>query len=66
MPKLKTKKSVAKRFKITATGKAMRHHNSRAHLMRKKNAKRRRRLRLEAAARGADMKRVRAAMPYSF
>lgn len=31
MPKLKTKKSFAKRFKITATGKVLRKHQSSRH-----------------------------------
>lgn len=44
MPKLKTRKTVAKRFKITATGKLMRRSTSLNHLMRKKNKTRRRRL----------------------
>lgn len=31
MPKLKTKKTVAKRFRITATGKVMRQHGGKNH-----------------------------------
>src|SRR5262249_749295 len=38
----KTRKSVAKRFKITATGKVLRSHSSRRHLLSSKNAKRKR------------------------
>ena len=41
---IKTKKSVAKRFKITATGKVMRSRAGRRHLAQTKNAKRLRRL----------------------
>ena len=41
---IKTKKSVAKRFKITATGKVLRSHAGRRHLAQTKNAKRLRRL----------------------
>ncbi|MFL6545870.1 MAG: 50S ribosomal protein L35, partial [Candidatus Udaeobacter sp.] len=40
----KTRKSVAKRFKITARGKVMRAHSARRHLLSAKNAKRKRRL----------------------
>jgi ribosomal protein L35 len=41
---IKTKKSVSKRFKITATGKVLRFRAGRRHLAQTKNAKRRRRL----------------------
>ena len=41
---IKTKKSVAKRFKITGTGKVMRSHAGKRHLLQGKNSKRRRRL----------------------
>lgn len=44
MPKLKTRKTAAKRFKITAGGKILRRATSMNHLMRKKGATRRRRL----------------------
>src|SRR6185295_12028035 len=39
---IKTRKSVAKRFKITARGKVMRMHAGKRHLLQTKNAKRRR------------------------
>ena len=42
---IKTKKSVAKRFKITGTGKVLRRHAGNRHLAQTKNPKRRRRLR---------------------
>ncbi|HEX4646346.1 MAG TPA: 50S ribosomal protein L35, partial [Verrucomicrobiae bacterium] len=41
---IKTKKSVAKRFKITARGKVMRARAGKRHLLASKNAKRRRNL----------------------
>jgi large subunit ribosomal protein L35 len=41
---IKTKKSIAKRFKITGTGKVMHASPGRRHLLSTKNAKRRRRL----------------------
>ncbi|PHJ19461.1 ribosomal protein rpl35 [Cystoisospora suis] len=43
--KPRTRKSIAKRFKITATGKLLYRHSGRQHLMRKKQGQRRRRLR---------------------
>lgn len=44
MPKLKIRKSITRRFRITKTGKVMRRHGFRRHLNVKKSAKRRRRL----------------------
>ncbi len=44
MPKLKTRKTAAKRFKVSATGKLMRRSIGLNHLMRKKSLNRRRRL----------------------
>jgi large subunit ribosomal protein L35 len=44
MPKVKTRKSVAKRFKVTGTGKLMHRHTSRAHSMISKGPSRKRRL----------------------
>ena len=38
MGKIKTRKSAAKRFKITASGKVMFRHQMRRHLRRKKSA----------------------------
>lgn len=43
MPKMKTKKIVAKRFKITATGKVMHRVQGARHLRRKKSKSRQRR-----------------------
>ncbi len=44
MPKAKTKKSLAKRFKITGTGKLLRKQKGRSHLLAKKSSKRKRSL----------------------
>lgn len=43
MPKMKTKKIVKKRFKVTATGKLMHRVKGARHLRRKKNKSRQRR-----------------------
>jgi len=40
MPKLKTSTSITKRFKVTATGKLLRHKACRSHLLEKKSPKR--------------------------
>ena len=48
----KTKKSVAKRFKLTATGKVMRHQSMKRHILTKKAQSRKRRLRHEVEQTG--------------
>lgn len=45
MPKLKTKKAAAKRFKITGTGKLKRSKSNTQHILGKKSTKRKRNLR---------------------
>ncbi|NDF00950.1 MAG: 50S ribosomal protein L35, partial [Verrucomicrobia bacterium] len=60
---IKTKKSVAKRFKITGTGKILRSHAGRRHLLSTKNAKRRRRLGKLAVVSKTDEYRVLASLP---
>lgn len=45
MPKLKTKKAAAKRFKVTATGKVKHRSAGTSHLATRKSKKRRRQLR---------------------
>lgn len=44
MPKVKTKKAIKKRFKVTATGKLMRCKQGRRHILTKKTSKRKRQL----------------------
>ena len=62
---IKTKKSAAKRFKITATGKVLRARAGRRHLAQTKNAKRRRRLGKIAVLDKTDMYRITQCMPFS-
>ncbi len=45
MPKLKTKKAAAKRFKVTGTGKLKRRKSNTQHILGKKSRKRKRNLR---------------------
>ena len=45
MPKQKTHRGAAKRFKLTATGKVVRGHSMHSHILTKKSAKRKRKLR---------------------
>jgi large subunit ribosomal protein L35 len=56
---------VAKRFKITGTGKVMRAHAGRRHLLSTKNAKRRRRLRESVVVDPSDAYRVTQSLPFS-
>ena len=62
---IKTKKSVAKRFKITATGKVLRPRASRRHLMQTKNPKRRRSLRGTQLVHATDEYRIKQSLPFS-
>ena len=58
MRKLKTKKSAAKRFKVTGTGKIMRRHSHARHILTKKPRKRMRKLVSSALVSKADKARV--------
>jgi large subunit ribosomal protein L35 len=58
--KLKTKKSAAKRFKVTGTGKLMRRHSHARHILTKKPRKRVRNLVASALVSKADRGRVKA------
>jgi len=60
----KTRKSVAKRFRITARGKVLRAHSSRRHLLSSKNAKRKRYLGKAARVDRTDVARVKANLPF--
>ena len=62
---IKTKKSAAKRFKITATGKVLRARAGRRHLAQTKNAKRLRRLGKTAVVDTTDVYRIKQSMPFS-
>jgi len=64
MPKLKTNKSAAKRFKSTKSGKFKRSKAFGAHLLTSKSAKRRRNLRKAGMLSTADEKRVKGMLPY--
>jgi large subunit ribosomal protein L35 len=56
--KRKTTKSAAKRFKVTGTGKILRHHSHARHILTKKPRKRVRKLVGSALVSKADYKRV--------
>jgi large subunit ribosomal protein L35 len=65
MPKMKTKKSASKRYHITGTGKVRYKKQGLRHILTKKNAKRKRRLRLSATLSPVESKRVKQLMPYA-
>lgn len=52
MPKQKTHKGAAKRFKITGGGKVMRNHSMHNHILTEKTTKRKRNLRKQTEVRG--------------
>ncbi|MGA3284390.1 MAG: 50S ribosomal protein L35 [Verrucomicrobiota bacterium] len=62
---IKTKKSVAKRFKITATGKILYRGAGRRHLLQGKSPKRRRSLRRAALVGPTDVYRIKQNLPFS-
>ena len=60
MPKMKTHRGAAKRFKVTGTGKIRRRRAFVSHMLEKKSPKRKRRLRApDAVVSPADTKRIR-------
>ena len=62
--KLKTHRGAAKRFKITSTGKVLRWHSGKRHLLGTKKPRRMRKLLNKVAVNQADVKNVRLALPY--
>lgn len=64
MPKLKTKKGVAKRFKITKSGKIKKRSANRGHLLSKKSSKRKRKLRKSSYLATVEEKRIKRLLPY--
>lgn len=60
----KTKKAVAKRFKVTATGKVLRSQSFRRHLLASKSAKRKRQLAKRALVSVTDEARVKENLPF--
>ena len=60
----KTKKAVAKRFKVTGTGKILRSQASKRHLMSSKSAKKKRHLAKSAVVDKTDMARILENLPF--
>jgi large subunit ribosomal protein L35 len=64
MPKIKTNRGAAKRFRKTATGRYKRAHAFKNHILTKKGAKRKRGLRATAMVADQDTAMVRRMIPY--
>lgn len=61
----KTRKAVAKRFKITGTGKVMRSHSGRRHLLECKSSKSKRKLGKSVVVHESDTARIKANLPFA-
>lgn len=64
MPKMKTRKAAAKRFKKTSSGKFKHRKVYRNHILTKKRKKRKRQLRKDGYLKDEDAKRVEKLLPY--
>jgi len=64
MPKMKTHRGAAKRFKKTGTGKFVRNRANKQHILTKKDPKRKRQLRNDAVVTPSDEKRLKQMLPY--
>lgn len=65
MPKLKTNRGAAKRFRTTGTGKFRRSKAFRSHLLTKKSTKRKRNLRKAGLVDSTNVKGIRKLLPYA-
>jgi large subunit ribosomal protein L35 len=63
MPKMKTKRSAAKRFSRTASGKLKRSHAFKRHILTKKNRKRKRHLAKGALVDASNVRQVKRMLP---
>jgi len=64
MPKMKTNRGAAKRFRKTGTGKIRRGKAFRSHILTKKSTKRKRNLRSATIIDGRDEKNISRLIPY--
>lgn len=64
MPKVKTKKAAAKRFKKTATGELKRMKAFKSHILTKKSTKRKRNLRHSTLTDATNVKTMKKILPY--
>ncbi|MCK4905502.1 50S ribosomal protein L35 [bacterium] len=64
MPKLKTKKSAAKRFRCSASGKIIRNKAGKRHFLSSKGTTQKRRLAQKDTVDASDHKRIKELIPY--
>ncbi|HWQ43762.1 MAG TPA: 50S ribosomal protein L35 [Desulfosporosinus sp.] len=64
MPKMKTHRGAAKRFKKTGTGKIIRMHGYTSHMLEKKSPKCKRNLRKSTVMDKSDVKRIKSLIAY--
>jgi large subunit ribosomal protein L35 len=64
MPKIRTNRAAAKRFKRTGTGKFLRARANKSHILTKKNRQRKRRLRQTTVADAINVGALRRMLPY--
>ena len=64
MPKMKTNRSAAKRFKVTGTGKLKRNKAYKSHILTKKSAKVKRNLRKSTMTDASNVKNMKKILPY--
>ena len=64
MPKMKTTKAAAKRFKTTGTGKIKRNKAYKSHILTKKSQKRKRNLRKATITDATNVKSMKKILPY--
>ena len=64
MPKMKTKKAAAKRFKVTGTGKLKRSKAYKRHILTKKTTKTKRNLRKPTLVDATNVKMMKKILPY--
>ena len=65
MPKMKTSRAAAKRFKVTGSGKLKRNKAYKSHILTKKTTKRKRNLRKAVEVDATNAKMMKRILPYS-
>ena len=64
MPKLKTRKAAAKRYKVTGTGNFLRRHAFKGHLLMHKSNKQKRKLSQKICVKKSDTSAIKLMLPY--
>ena len=64
MPKIKTRRGAAKRFRVTGTGKITHVKSNKGHILTKKSSKRKRHLSQTGVIDAVDAPRIRKQIPY--